>query len=159
VNRFLRSALFPVVVITLIVWLGTQTLLSHKQKTTKKTLSGLITLVRTNPSSIGEVVFSPNKQQIAVQLTSGEKFNVYYPTEQSQADLQKKLDDQYFRAVILGKDIHYNSTWGPWYDEVDFGKGFIDHVLANYELVDHHKGTLYMDYFVYRPRKKNPPGQ
>ena len=34
-NRFLRSALFPVVVITLIVWLGTQTLMGHHKSTAK----------------------------------------------------------------------------------------------------------------------------
>ena len=38
-NRFLRSALFPVVVITLIVWLGTQTLIGHRHPAEKKTTS------------------------------------------------------------------------------------------------------------------------
>ena len=43
VNRFLRSALFPVVVITLIVWLGTQTLMNNHSKTKRETLSNLYT--------------------------------------------------------------------------------------------------------------------
>ena len=40
-NRFLRSALFPVVVITLIVWLGTQTLMNNHSKSKRETLSSL----------------------------------------------------------------------------------------------------------------------
>jgi cell division protease FtsH len=91
VNRFLRSALFPVVVITLIVWLGTQTLMSHKQKTKKQTLSSLYTLVENQPQTIREVVFSPNKHQAQVQLEGDTKFNVYYASDQSQANLQQDL--------------------------------------------------------------------
>ena len=44
-NRFLRSALFPVVVITLIVWLGTQTLMGHRHAAKKQTLSSAIELL------------------------------------------------------------------------------------------------------------------
>jgi cell division protease FtsH len=91
VNRFLRSALFPVVVITLIVWLGTQTLMSHKQKTKKQTLSSLYSLVDNQPQTIKEVVFSPNKHQAQVQLNDNTKFNVYYASDQSQANLQQDL--------------------------------------------------------------------
>src|SRR5215213_1712908 len=91
-NRFLRSALFPVVVITLIVWLGTQTLMNHKQKPKNEILSNLYTRVERQPRTIQEVVFNPNKQQITVQLTDETKFNVHYPTDQAQADLQKKLE-------------------------------------------------------------------
>jgi cell division protease FtsH len=92
VNRFLRSALFPVVVITLIVWLGTQTLIGHRAATPKKTTSDLYTLVQSSPRDIKEVVFNPNKHQAQVTMqTDGTKFNVYYATDQSQADLQSKL--------------------------------------------------------------------
>ena len=75
-NRFLRSALFPVVVITLIVWLGTQTLLSHKKTTKKETLSQLYSLVQTSPTTIKEVVFNPNKQSVQVQMEDSTKYTV-----------------------------------------------------------------------------------
>ncbi len=75
-NRFLRSALIPVVVITLIVWLGTQTLMSHKAKTKKETTSQAINLVQTDPGSIREVVFNPSKHQAQFQLEDGSKFSV-----------------------------------------------------------------------------------
>jgi cell division protease FtsH len=92
VNRFLRSALFPVVVITLIVWLGTQTLMNNHSKTKRETLSNLYTRVQNAPESLKQVVFNPNKHQAQVELLGGEKFNVYYASDQSQADLQKQLE-------------------------------------------------------------------
>jgi len=93
VNRFLRSALFPVVVITLIVWLGTQTLMSHKEKTKKETTSQAINLVKTNASTIDEVVFNPNKHQAQFRLKGGDKFNVYYATDQAQLRMQTEMED------------------------------------------------------------------
>jgi cell division protease FtsH len=92
VNRFLRSALFPVVVITLIVWLGTQTLMNSHSKTKRESLSALYTRVQNEPGSIKGIVFNPNKHQIQVALLDGTKFNVYYPSDQSQADLQRQLE-------------------------------------------------------------------
>jgi cell division protease FtsH len=92
VNRFLRSALFPVVVITLIVWLGTQTLMHSHSKTKQETLSTLYTQVATEPGTIKSVLFVPNKQQIEVQLETGQKYKVNWPTDQSQANLQQKLE-------------------------------------------------------------------
>ncbi len=92
-NRFLRSALFPVVVITLIVWLGTQTLMSHKEKTKKETTSQAINLVKTNASSIDAVIFNPNKHQAQFRLKGGDKFNVYYATDQAQLRMQTEMED------------------------------------------------------------------
>jgi ATP-dependent metalloprotease FtsH len=91
VNRFLRSALFPVVVITLIVWLGTQTLMGHRKTAKKETTSDLYALVESQPQSIKEVVFVPNKHQAQVTLTDNSRFNVYWASDQAQADLQRQL--------------------------------------------------------------------
>jgi len=109
VNRFLRSALFPVVVITLIVWLGTQTLMSHHHSTKRETLSSLYTTVANEPSTIHEVVFNPNKHQAQVQMTDGTKFNVYYASDQSQADLQNQLVKQ--NVTFDSKGIGTSAWW------------------------------------------------
>jgi len=109
VNRFLRSALFPVVVITLIVWLGTQTLMGHRTKTKKETLSELYSLVNTQPSTIKEVVFNPNKHQVQVQLNDTSKFNVNYASDQSQADLQKQLQARH--VAFDSKGIGTSAWW------------------------------------------------
>jgi cell division protease FtsH len=109
VNRFLRSALFPVVVITLIVWLGTQTLLSHKKTAKKETLSQLYSLVQNSPTTIKEVVFNPNKHQVQVQMEDSTKFNVNYASDQSQADLQKQLEDN--SVPFDSKGIGTSAWW------------------------------------------------
>ena len=108
-NRFLRSALFPVVVITLIVWLGTQTLLSHKKTTKKETLSQLYSLVQTSPTTIKEVVFNPNKQSVQVQMEDSTKFTVNYASDQSQADLQKKLEEA--QVQFDSKGVGTSAWW------------------------------------------------
>src|SRR5688572_8120242 len=68
VNRFLRSALFPVVVITLIVWLGTQTLIGKREPEQKRTYSDVLVMVRDEPETIQQVTFKPSKREAEVQL-------------------------------------------------------------------------------------------
>jgi cell division protease FtsH len=109
VNRFLRSALFPVVVITLIVWLGTQTLMGHRKSAKKETTSQAQTLIQQNPTSIREVVFNPNKQQAQFQLQDGSKFNVYYPTDQAQLHMQSLLQEH--NVTFDSKGIGTSAWW------------------------------------------------
>jgi len=109
VKRFLRSALVSVVVITLIVWLGTRTLMSHKQTTKKETTSSAISLVQTDPGSISEVVFNPNKHQVQVQLNDTSKFSVYYASDQAQADFQKLLLQK--QVTFDSKGIGTSAWW------------------------------------------------
>ena len=56
-NRFFRSALFPLIVIAALVWLATQTLVSHGKKTDRETYSQLIQTVQNDPQAIQSVVF------------------------------------------------------------------------------------------------------
>jgi cell division protease FtsH len=91
VNRFFRSALFPLIIIAALVWLALQTLGNNGQKPERQTYSEIYGLVRNDPGSINQVVFTPNKQQITVELDNGRKYQVYYPTPQSQLDFQKQL--------------------------------------------------------------------
>ena len=65
-NRFFRSALFPLIIIAALVWLALQTLGSHGTKTTQADdLGALPAGRRTNPGSIsGPVTIDPNKQSI-----------------------------------------------------------------------------------------------
>jgi cell division protease FtsH len=94
VNRFFRSALFPLVIIAALVWLALQTLGGHSQKSTKITLSQVqAKIVACQPAepatcSIQELVFNPNKQELSGKLTNGDKVTVHYPSDQSAADLQ-----------------------------------------------------------------------
>ena len=69
-TRFFRSALFPLIVIVLLVYLASQTLIPQQKGAKKVTYSDLITRVKEDPKSIDLVVFTPNKQQITVTPTN-----------------------------------------------------------------------------------------
>jgi cell division protease FtsH len=91
VNRFFRSALFPLIIIAALVWLALQTLGGHGQKQEKATLSTVVTWAQQQPSPIAEAVFVPNKQELDVTTTSQKKVVVHYAGDQSQAQIQDLL--------------------------------------------------------------------
>jgi cell division protease FtsH len=91
VNRFFRSALFPLIIIAALVWLALQTLGNHGGKVEKQTTYYVYNLVQTHPEQIsGPVTITPTKQQI--QLTVGkQKISVHYATPESEAALEKSM--------------------------------------------------------------------
>jgi len=97
-NRFFRSALFPLIVIVLLVYLASQTLMGNKPKD-KVTYSELKGQVQTNPGSIKEIVANPTKQQLTVEYvgTAGEKgrkTKVAYPSPESLVPFEKEIEKQ-----------------------------------------------------------------
>jgi len=112
-NRFFRSALFPLIVIVLLVYLASQALMGG-EKQEKVTYSELQTRVDTNPGTIKEIVAHPKKQELAVEFEGsggekGRKTKVAYPSPESLRDFEKQL-----RA----KNINFDSkgTGGsPWW--------------------------------------------
>ncbi len=90
-NRFFRSALFPLVVIVLLVYLASQTLMPRRDASEKMTYSQLIQA--TKNGDVSEVTFSPNRQSITAVLDSGQKVKVNYPSPQSQAQFQNVLEE------------------------------------------------------------------
>jgi cell division protease FtsH len=91
VNRFFRSALFPLIIIAALVWLALQTLGTHGTKQTKETYYDLIQQVQATPTPVQSVTFSPTKQEIDALLINGKKVVVHYPTDQSQIEFQNLL--------------------------------------------------------------------
>ncbi|HEY7729380.1 MAG TPA: ATP-dependent zinc metalloprotease FtsH [Gaiellaceae bacterium] len=91
-NRFFRSALFPLIVIVLLVYLASQTLIPRRNDERKLTTSELIQ--QTKDGNVEEVTFNPNRHQIAATLSTGQKVKVYYATDQAQFDYQKILQDE-----------------------------------------------------------------
>ncbi len=89
-NRFFRSALFPLIVIVLLVYLASQTLLPGRSQAKKYTTSALIQQVKSG--NVNDVVFNPNKQQINFTLVDGTKGKVNYVSPQSAAQFQDLLD-------------------------------------------------------------------
>ena len=92
-NRFFRSALFPLVVIVLLVYLASQTLIPHKSTTKKETYSDVINLVQKDPESIKLVTFDPSKRQITVDPVNSNDptIKVNYPSDQSALTFQDQL--------------------------------------------------------------------
>ena len=95
-NRFFRSALFPLIVIVLLVYLASQTLIPKSKAPEKQTYSQLIQLVQNDPGSIKEVVFNPSKHQIVATLNDqdAKKVKVNYPSDQSQIQFQRLLQTE-----------------------------------------------------------------
>jgi cell division protease FtsH len=89
VNRFFRSALFPLVVIVLLVYLASQTLMPRRDGGEKLTYSQLKEQVANG--NVSKVTFSPNRQSITAELDSGTKVKVNYPSPQSQVQFENLL--------------------------------------------------------------------
>jgi cell division protease FtsH len=113
VNRFFRSALFPLVIIAALVWLALQTLGGSNSKTEKVTYSQVYNQVLQcntdgNGCPIQEVVFNPNKNQLNVRYNDGKKAAVHYPTDQVVPDLQKALHEH---EVLFDSKGTGSSPW------------------------------------------------
>jgi cell division protease FtsH len=111
VNRFFRSALFPLVIIAALVWLALQTLGGHGQKVEKRTTSQVIQMIEGDKSSqIKKVVINPNKQEFTVERFQGlPKIKVHYATDQAEAQVEQKM---------LENDVTFDSKGtgsSPWW--------------------------------------------
>jgi len=99
VNRFFRSALFPLIIIAALVWLALQTLGSHGPKVTKATTAAFYHQVQSSPASVGQVSIDPNKQTLTATV-NGQKWSVHYATSESEAALEK---------TMLNNSVDFNS--------------------------------------------------
>jgi cell division protease FtsH len=108
-SRFFRSALFPLIVIVLLVYLASQTFLPGRSDESKKiTYSQLIELVDTSPESIESILFVPKGRAIEAKLTDGEKFKVNYPSDESQLKFQERLEE---KSVAFDSKGTGDSAW------------------------------------------------
>jgi cell division protease FtsH len=93
-NRFFRSALFPLIVIVLLVYLASQTLIGGNKNEKKVTYSQVQQTVRDDPRSIEKVVFGPNKREIKIDRVDGTKWKVNYPSDHSQLAFERLLKEK-----------------------------------------------------------------
>jgi len=89
VNRFFRSALFPLFVIVVLVYLASQTLLPHSKAAKKVTYSDFIGAVKAG--QVNNVTISPSKHSIAF-TQEGKKATVHYPSDQVTPQIQTALE-------------------------------------------------------------------
>jgi cell division protease FtsH len=92
-NRFFRSALFPLIVIVLLVFLASRTLLPGGSNDTQNmTYSQLIERVQDSPETIQSVTFVPKSREIQATLSDEKKVKVNYPSDESQIEFQNELE-------------------------------------------------------------------
>jgi cell division protease FtsH len=104
VNRFFRSALFPLFVIVLLVYLASQTLIPHGKNTQKVTYSEFRDDIPAG--KIASAEFNPSKRQISGKLTDGKKYSVHYPADQSVPGIE---------TALLDHSVQYDSKGtGNW---------------------------------------------
>jgi cell division protease FtsH len=111
VNRFFRSALFPLIIIVVLAYLAMQTLTGPDKKAEKKTTSELIAEIQRDPSNFEQVTFDPRKQSLTAELkgTDDEKIVVNYASPESVPRLER---------ILTENNVKYDSkgTGGsPWW--------------------------------------------
>jgi cell division protease FtsH len=116
VNRFFRSALFPLVIIAALVWLALQTLGTHGTPAQHPTFSALYQKAVTNPQQIQSVTFVPTKQEIDATMVNGDKVVVNYASDQDEHAFQQALQN----AISTGSapNLQYTSKGigsSPWW--------------------------------------------
>ena len=115
-NRFFRSALFPLIIIAALVWLALQTLGSHGTKQTKQTYSELLQTAITQPRQIQSVTFVPTKQEIDAVMAGGTKVVVHYASDQDEHTFQQALQKAVADGAAPG--LKYDSKGvgsSPWW--------------------------------------------
>jgi cell division protease FtsH len=95
VNRFFRSALFPLIIIVVLAYLAMQTLTGNDKKAEKQTTSELIADIQAHPGNYEEVVFDPRKQSLTATRSDADetKIVVNYPSPESTVELQRILTE------------------------------------------------------------------
>jgi cell division protease FtsH len=99
-NRFFRSAFFPLLVIVALAWLASETLRGDDSKEREATYSSVRGNILNNPTSIEKVTFDPKKHGISVDYKDGTVAKVNYPTDQSQLE---------FETLLKEKNVAYDS--------------------------------------------------
>ncbi|MEO5576901.1 MAG: ATP-dependent metallopeptidase FtsH/Yme1/Tma family protein, partial [Gaiellaceae bacterium] len=104
-NRFFRSALFPLIVIVLLVYLASQTLIPRKDAQKKVSYSEFIQ--QAEAGNVQEAKFTPTRQQIDATLVGGDKVKVNYPNDLSAFAVEEVLKDENVPYDSKGK----GSAW------------------------------------------------
>ena len=108
VNRFFRSALFPLIVIVLLVYLASQTLIPRKDAQDKVTYSEFIAQVEAG--NVQEAKFTPTRNQLEGVLVGGKKIKVNYPNDLSAFAVEEKLQAESVPYDSKGKGSSWWST-------------------------------------------------
>jgi cell division protease FtsH len=101
-------AIFPLIVVVLLVYLASQTLLSNSSGDERIAYGDLIGRVEDSPESIANVLFIPKGQAIRITLADGSTLKSHYPTDASQLDFQHRLESAHIHFDSKGAG---SSVW------------------------------------------------
>jgi cell division protease FtsH len=93
-NRFFRSAFFPLLVIVALAWLASETLRGDDGKSRKITFSQVRNIVNDDPGTIEKVTFDPKKHGVKVDFKDDTVAKVNYSTDESQENFERLLIDR-----------------------------------------------------------------
>jgi hypothetical protein len=79
----LRNTLFPLIVIVLLAYLASQTLMGDDER--KVPYSEVRRLVFSDPQRVDELTFRPNERTVVLKLTNGTTFRADYPRASTPA--------------------------------------------------------------------------
>ena len=108
-DRISRSALFPLIVIVLLVYLASQTLLTDEPSKTKVPYSRVVQTVRNDPASIDRVVLRENRG-VVVERADGTRWTASNPSGASQIDLER---------MLIARNVTYDwesTTQSAWWE-------------------------------------------
>jgi cell division protease FtsH len=117
VNRFFRSALFPLVIIAALVWLALQTLGHNGKPTTSIQTSQFIQAIQDTDATVQDVSIDPNKQSVSATVTdtslnpplNDANVTIHYATDQSEYAIEKAMKDN--NVTFNSKGIGSSPWW------------------------------------------------
>jgi cell division protease FtsH len=114
VNRFFRSALFPLVIIAALVWLALQTLGGSHTQSKQYTTSQFIHAAEQGQivsSEQSPVTIDPNKQSISGTVRDIGSVSVHYATDQSEATIEQAMKDAPSTVYFNSKGVGSSPWW------------------------------------------------
>ena len=108
-NSLFPRALFPLIIIAALIWLGVQTLANDSNSSSVSLrFSDALALVRQEPSRIDHVTFHPSTQAVDFRLRTGRTRTTVYPVDQSAYELQQLLEE---KGVAFDAKSKGSSPW------------------------------------------------
>jgi len=100
--------IFPLIVVVLLVYLASQTVLPNESGDNHLEYSELIKRVDASPDSIRKVTFFPKSRRIEAELVSGGTLKSNYTTDPSEYAFEQKLTDH---DVLFDSKGSGDSAW------------------------------------------------
>jgi cell division protease FtsH len=110
-GRIYRSALFPLIIIVLLVYLASQTILPTGPDADEIAYSEAKAIVEDRPQTVQNVVFQPGSKRLEMELTDGRRLEAHYPSDLSALEFERLLDQRGIRHESRGSGDGDSALW------------------------------------------------